>query len=877
MAGTADILSDKIETTPNAQESFHDKFPRTLQVEGVLGQIFFFFSSFYLAILLLSVILLVIAIATIFESQHDADYAHFMVYRTKWFEGLLVLLCVNFICAALSRLPWKTRHTGFLITHLGLLVTLAGSAVSRYGGYEGQLALLEGETGRQCRTKTQLVRVQEGDDEYLFDVEIKYDPPSESDPLKLLAGPYKIHIDKFYPNATMQDVVTSDGEVENPAVKLWLTTPAGLTDFWLLSRDEKKSRRNLGPAVIQFVEADSQEALEGLMKKPGTEAPDKGKLIISLADGENLELDVAAQLGKPYDLGEGKGKLTVTEHHEQAEGTDNVASGGPDANPAVFFEIKSNSMPNLGKGDWLFYYSPYRRSQQWAGFANIELRLAATEQERAGWLNPDPFLEKHPKGLLTFMYKGERKEFSIERYLNKKFELDSGLEMEIVGFYRAGKLSGARIQEGAENEKDYRNPVVEYHLSGPEGVEHHTVFSLFPTFDRVSTRKSKHYVDHSQLFLPIVQGSHLVMVAGPGDKLAYQCSSDKHPRVSGELKIGAPAKTNWMDFELIVQKFHPKAVNQIKLTEHTHSDSANPHGEGHTGHGSPAIKLEFEKDGVKRTYFAFADEQYRSLDTFPFGADHGTGLRLLQYEMKRKQQVKQSALQIIKGPDGKLHYTVDQPSKGVFESGKIDLKSDINLPWMPGARFSVEEFIVKGAVSQEIVPGGKAAMGKQHFPAVHAKVIKGTDTKEGWIWWGTRHGTEFEVGGKKINIALYYDTFDLDFDVHLVDFRDVHNPGGEGIASFESDVDILDEKAGLKKEVMIHMNFPLEYGKHMLFQSSYVKANKPGGKDISIFSISYDPGLQIVYTGFSLVCGGIVTMFYIKPSRRRKKKKKKAS
>ncbi|MDA1140187.1 MAG: hypothetical protein O3B01_16555 [Planctomycetota bacterium] len=873
-------MSDQSETTPVARESFHDKFPRTLQMDGFLGQIFNFFSSFYLAILFLSLILIVVAIATIFESQHDADYAHYMVYRTKWFEGLLLLLCVNIIVAAFSRWPWKARHTGFLITHLGLITTLAGAAVSRYGGYEGQLALMEGETGRQCRTKTQLVRVQEGDNEYLFDVEIKYDEPTESDQLKLQAGPYKIHIDKYYPNAAMQDVVTSGGEVENPAVKLWLTTPAGLTDLWLLSRDEKKSRHNLGPAVIQFVEADSQEALEGLMKKPDAESPDKGKLIISLSNGENLEIDVGKYQGKPYDLGEGKGVLTVLEHHEQAEGTDNVVPGGPDANPAVFFEIKSNSMPNVGKGDWLFYYSPYRRSQQWAGFANIELRLATTEQERTGWLNPEPFLEKHPKGLLTFMYKGERKEFSIDRYLNKKFELESGLEMEILGFYRAGKLTGAQIQEGAQDDKDYRNPVVEYHLSGADGVEHHTVFSLFPTFDRVSTRKSKHYVQQSQLFLPVVQGSHLVLVAGPGDQLAYQCSSEKHPRVSGQIKIGEPAKTNWMDFELLIQKFHPQAVNQIKLTEHTHSNNSDPHGDNHTGHGSPAVKVEFEKDGVRRTYFAFADEQYRSLDTFPFGADHGIGLRLLQYEVETKKQGKQSSLRIIKGPDGKLHYTVDQPSKGAFESGKIDLKSDINLPWMPGARFSVEEFIVHGAVSQEVVAGGAATMGKQHFPAVHAKVIHGTDTKDGWIWWGTRHGTEFEVGDKKVNIALYYDTFDLDFDVHLVDFRDVHNPGGDGIASFESDVDILDEKAGLKKGVMIHMNFPLEYNKHMLFQSSYVKSDRPGGKDISIFSVSYDPGIQIVYTGFSLVCCGIVTMFYIRPSGRRRKQKnqnKKAS
>ena len=40
---------------------------------------------------------------------------------------LLAFLGDNILCAALIRYPWKKRQTGFVITHAGLLILLAGS------------------------------------------------------------------------------------------------------------------------------------------------------------------------------------------------------------------------------------------------------------------------------------------------------------------------------------------------------------------------------------------------------------------------------------------------------------------------------------------------------------------------------------------------------------------------------------------------------------------------------------------------------------------------------------------------------------------------------------------------------------------------------
>ena len=49
------------------------------------------------------------------------------IYSARWFALLLAFLGMNILCAALIRYPWTKRQTGFVITHAGLLIVIAGS------------------------------------------------------------------------------------------------------------------------------------------------------------------------------------------------------------------------------------------------------------------------------------------------------------------------------------------------------------------------------------------------------------------------------------------------------------------------------------------------------------------------------------------------------------------------------------------------------------------------------------------------------------------------------------------------------------------------------------------------------------------------------
>jgi cytochrome c biogenesis protein ResB len=62
------------------------------------------------------------------------------------------------------------------------------------------------------------------------------------------------------------------------------------------------------------------------------------------------------------------------------------------------------------------------------------------------------------------------------------------------------------------------------------------------------------------------------------------------------------------------------------------------------------------------------------------------------------------------------------------------------------------------------------------------------------------------------------------------------------------------------------MNQPLKHRGFRLFQSSYVR---DGGREASIFSVSYDPGVSVVYTGFIIFIFGLIAIFYLKPLIRR--------
>ena len=107
-----------------------------------------FCGSLRLAIVLMAVLVGVLIPATCVENWYGPAAARFFIYGTAWFAALAVLLAVNVLAALVLRFPWKRRQTGFVLTHVGLLVLLLGCLLTRRRGIDAVVPIFEGQAAR---------------------------------------------------------------------------------------------------------------------------------------------------------------------------------------------------------------------------------------------------------------------------------------------------------------------------------------------------------------------------------------------------------------------------------------------------------------------------------------------------------------------------------------------------------------------------------------------------------------------------------------------------------------------------------------------------------------------------------------------------------
>lgn len=145
---------------PNASRG-HGYAPQPPWIQRALDGIFNFLASLKLAVITLSAVVAVLAYATFYESWYGTRAVGEDIYKSPTFGVILTLLGANILCAALSRLPWKRRHTGFVVTHAGLLTVLLGTFLTLNFADEGMLAMREGEaTNKVFRSDMSVFRVR---------------------------------------------------------------------------------------------------------------------------------------------------------------------------------------------------------------------------------------------------------------------------------------------------------------------------------------------------------------------------------------------------------------------------------------------------------------------------------------------------------------------------------------------------------------------------------------------------------------------------------------------------------------------------------------------------------------------------------------------
>ncbi len=282
-------------------------------VNKFLKIIFDFLASIKLAVILIVVFGILLSVATVLESKYSTEYAQNAVYGTMWFDLFLFILGLNVTCSALSRLPWKKRHTGFVVTHLGIIIILLGSMITRKMGIEGQIMLQEGESTEVMRVTEDVFSVhvpRQNVSEQFVPWFMNQDIPDGSE-VKYEIGDTGItcYITDYLFNPQTFMRVNNNGPEGNAAVQIGLHRPGSNRnelEEWLFVNSPRQSTLELTIATIKFHRVHSEEELNGWLNKPQDEAVEEisgpqGQLVIKDAEGIVVhQLDVQDILNQPY-------------------------------------------------------------------------------------------------------------------------------------------------------------------------------------------------------------------------------------------------------------------------------------------------------------------------------------------------------------------------------------------------------------------------------------------------------------------------------------------------------------------------------------------------------------------------------------------------
>ncbi len=105
--------------------------------------------SLKLTVILLFLTGFVTGAATFVENDFGRPAAQEVIYRSFWFEGILVLLTVNLIGAVIRFRMWKKEKIFIFMFHISFILMLVGAGLTRYFGFEGIMHIREGRSSSE--------------------------------------------------------------------------------------------------------------------------------------------------------------------------------------------------------------------------------------------------------------------------------------------------------------------------------------------------------------------------------------------------------------------------------------------------------------------------------------------------------------------------------------------------------------------------------------------------------------------------------------------------------------------------------------------------------------------------------------------------------
>lgn len=231
-------------------------------------RVFRFLASVKLAVIVILAIGTITAIGTFVESGYDATTAQKLVYKSPYMYAIMILLIINLTAVMVDRWPWKKRHTGFVLAHIGIITLLLGAYITQQYGLDGSMRF---EVGRSqsyvTTTGTEVVVYGTFDGDhfsrdpiYSRQVDFFLQRPSVQKPLQVDLPGAPMRVVDYMPYAIQQTHMTASSDpADGPALRFQIENGRVNVTQWISApRDKKLQTFNMGPAQVVLTTQDYQ-------------------------------------------------------------------------------------------------------------------------------------------------------------------------------------------------------------------------------------------------------------------------------------------------------------------------------------------------------------------------------------------------------------------------------------------------------------------------------------------------------------------------------------------------------------------------------------------------------------------------------------------
>jgi cytochrome c-type biogenesis protein CcsB len=179
----------------------------------IMKYIKFLFSPVFMGVLFV-VFAVAMAAATFIENDFGSSAAYSMVYNTRWFELILLLLAVNLVGRLIILKLYKRDKLVVALFHLSFIIMIVGAGITRYFGWEGSIHIREGEVQNTCYSTEKYIEysVRDASGKITATKTEKYSMTNVSadnykKSIDINGKTYDLELSKIIPNAVEVDAV----------------------------------------------------------------------------------------------------------------------------------------------------------------------------------------------------------------------------------------------------------------------------------------------------------------------------------------------------------------------------------------------------------------------------------------------------------------------------------------------------------------------------------------------------------------------------------------------------------------------------------------------------------------------------------------------